>query len=460
MTTAGSSGRDEPVETEDIASGESNIKLTETADKGKNGQRTPVKDVAETNGLSTTATTTGNKKKDELGQLYKPGVHVWCKYTGDNSYRDSQIIEVNTLKNGQTNYYVHFVEFNRRMDTWVKSTDILDSSTNPHDPEAKLTSGHGDAVAMLKQKRERRKEGVVEFVEEEYGEHNAMDEASIREHEEVTKVKNVNTLELGRHLIDTWYFSPIPKELYPEGGVPILYMCEFSLDFFRTKRELTRHYKNCKVRHPPGDEIYRDEESNLAVFEVDGAKSKFYSQNLCYLAKFFLDHKTLHFDVDPFLFYVFCEFDEYGYHIFGFFSKEKFSEQGYNLACILTLPSYQRKGYGKFIIEFSYELSKKEKRVGSPEKPLSDLGQVSYRSFWARALLEALQTPAALQQDKLSLIDLACITSIKIEDIILTLNYLGIIKYVGGQHCIYATPEIVTEKLKQFSGRGPRVSTR
>mmetsp|Transcript_19868 Transcript_19868/g.24250 ORF Transcript_19868/g.24250 Transcript_19868/m.24250 type:complete len:108 (+) Transcript_19868:173-496(+) len=103
---------------------------------------------------------------------------------------------------------------------------------------------------------------------------------------------------------------------------------------------------------------------------------------------------------------------------------------------------------------------KKKKRVGSPEKPLSDLGQVSYRSFWARALLEALQTPAALQQDKLSLIDLACITSIKIEDIILTLNYLGIIKYVGGQHCIYATPEIVTEKLKQFSGRGPRVSTR
>ena len=50
---------------------------------------------------------------------------------------------------------------------------------------------------------------VVEFVEEEYGEDNGMDEASIREHEEVTKVKNVNTLELGRHLIDTWYFSPV-----------------------------------------------------------------------------------------------------------------------------------------------------------------------------------------------------------------------------------------------------------
>jgi hypothetical protein len=28
----------------------------------------------------------------------------------------------------------------------------------------------------------------------------------------------------------------------------------------------------CKVRHPPGDEIYRD--GNVSVFEVDGRKNK------------------------------------------------------------------------------------------------------------------------------------------------------------------------------------------
>jgi len=42
--------------------------------------------------------------------------------------------------------------------------------------------------------------------------------------------------------------------------------------------------------------------------------------------------------------------DDRGYHIVGYFSKEKDSIQNYNLACILTLPQYQRKGYGKLLI--------------------------------------------------------------------------------------------------------------
>lgn len=75
----------------------------------------------------------------------------------------------------------------------------------------------------------------------------------------------------------------------------------------------------CTHRQPVGKEIYR--KGTLSIYEVDGREHKIYCQNLCLLAKLFLDHKTLYFDVEPFLFYILCEVDKHGAHLVGYFSK-------------------------------------------------------------------------------------------------------------------------------------------
>jgi histone acetyltransferase MYST4 len=131
---------------------------------------------------------------------------------------------------------------------------------------------------------------------------------------------------------------------------------------------------------------------NLSVFEVDGNVNKIYCQNLCLLVKLFLDHKTLYYDVEPFLFYVLTINDDKGCHLVGYFSKEKHCAQKYNVSCIMTMPHYQRQGFGRLLIDFSYLLSKAERQPGTPEKPLSDLGRVSYYSYWKSILLEYINS--------------------------------------------------------------------
>lgn len=56
------------------------------------------------------------------------------------------------------------------------------------------------------------------------------------------------------------------------------------------------------------------------------------------------------------------------------------------LYCLLYM-----QGYGKFLISLAYCLSHLEQKPGTAERPLSDLGAVSFRSYWTRQVLDALR---------------------------------------------------------------------
>ena len=227
-------------------------------------------------------------------------------------------------------------------------------------------------------------------------------------------------IHLGQFEIDTWYTSVYPQEY---ALLPILYICEFCLKYMKSYEVLLRHKTKCTLTNPPAREIYRKE--GQSVFEIDGKSNTIYCQNLCLLGKLFLDHKTLYYDVEPFIFYVLTKNDEFGCHIIGYFSKEKY-QQKFNLSCIMTLPAYQKQGYGKFLIQFSYLLSLREQRIGTPEKPLSLLGRVAYISFWKSAILDYITA----NEDKslLCLQSLSEATSIDPFDLADTLETMDWIK--------------------------------
>jgi len=297
-------------------------------------------------------------------------------------------------------YYVHWVKMDRRLDTWLPWEDL-------HSLDSPLPA---DDILVLPRD--------IPCADDDHG---GMDEEYLREHEESTKVKTIDSVAIGDHCVQTWYYSPYPKEFQ---NIDVLHVCEFCLSFFRHAYELSYHSRGCTSKSPPANEIFRDEKNQLSMWEVDGCLCRVYCENLCYLSKLFLDHKTLKHPVNLFLFYVLTEIRETGFHIVGYFSKEKYSKN--NLSCICILPQHQRKGYGKFLINFSYALSRRERKRGTPERPLSDLGKASYVAYWTRTLVESLT--ATSEMATTSVEELADATFLDPNDINSTLQTLGVIQ--------------------------------
>ena len=122
---------------------------------------------------------------------------------------------------------VHYDGLNRRLDEWVP-LDRFDLGSVSED---------GKMTRHTKRKVDH----------EEHEEEGELDLATLKEHEEATKVKNITRIVLGQWMMETWYFSPFPKE-YQRADV--LYFCEFDLQFFARREQLQRYLKVRRLHLP------------------------------------------------------------------------------------------------------------------------------------------------------------------------------------------------------------------
>lgn len=216
----------------------------------------------------------------------------------------------------------------------------------------------------------------------------------------------------------------VPKENSNAFWLDTLFVCEYCFKYTDEASQLVEHVNKCSYKQKaPGRIKYKSPEHTIR--RIKGIKHEIFCQCLCLFTKLFLDNKSMYFKMSSYEFYILYET---GSTLpMAFFSKDLFSYNKNNLACILTFPPYQRRKLGTLLIDFSYRLSKNEGIISGPETPLSPFGLVGYLMYWSFSITWHLIKGELINNPTITLTDISIVTGIRIQDIIDTLEYMGCI---------------------------------
>ncbi|RUS22668.1 hypothetical protein BC937DRAFT_88003 [Endogone sp. FLAS-F59071] len=234
-----------------------------------------------------------------------------------------------------------------------------------------------------------------------------------KEREQATKVRNVGSIVFGKYEIATWYYSPYPDEY--GDAVDKLWICEFCMKYMKEEMGLRVHRVRIKSTNKAvsqcGSESYfeflRDREATHSYLRKFASSR---ADNCIVRTSVFWRSSSWIIRLSTMTSKVFC----------SIFSRKKTSGRGLWITWSGIFQKYASTN-------LRYELSKRQHTIGSPEKPLSDLGLLGYQSYWASVLLSILRTTP--REGTVSIRELSRATSIREEDIISTLSRLGLLRY-------------------------------
>lgn len=179
--------------------------------------------------------------------------------------RAAEILATRTGADGGTEYYVHYLEWNKRLDEWVAADRVNLELVTPPPTEDKGNLGGPKKHAKDNRKRKQPPGGATTpgaaggatatsdatetAAQSPEKKEKKQSTGSMRQHasddDVVTRMRNIEMIELGKHLIKPWYFSPYPEAL---TKIPLVRLCEFCLKFNRSETSFKNHKVCVKIR--------------------------------------------------------------------------------------------------------------------------------------------------------------------------------------------------------------------
>ena len=113
-------------------------------------------------------------------------------------------------------YYIHYIEYDRRNDHQIKRKSIIETKVSDEE------------IKKLKNNQIQDDEIIFHNDENE-----GTDKAGIKNHEEETKIRTIEEIIMGNYRCCTWYFSPFPEEYH---NIKTLFFVNFVLIFMLKKK--------------------------------------------------------------------------------------------------------------------------------------------------------------------------------------------------------------------------------